>query len=57
MTEEIFGPVVTVIIRFGLNRSRWMNTVSQVYVYDDAGFEKTLELIDSTSAYALTGAM
>ncbi|KAF8842670.1 delta-1-pyrroline-5-carboxylate dehydrogenase 1 [Paxillus ammoniavirescens] len=39
MTEEIFGPVIT------------------VYVYDDADFEKTLELIDNTSVYALTGAI
>ncbi|KAF9238798.1 Aldehyde/histidinol dehydrogenase [Melanogaster broomeanus] len=39
MTEEIFGPVIT------------------VYVYDDADFEKTLELIDTTSVYALTGAI
>ena len=39
MTEEIFGPVLT------------------VYVYEDADFEKTLDLIDTTSPYALTGAM
>jgi 1-pyrroline-5-carboxylate dehydrogenase len=31
--------------------------IFQVYVYDDADYEKTLELIDSTSPYALTGAM
>jgi 1-pyrroline-5-carboxylate dehydrogenase len=30
---------------------------SQVYVYDDADFDKTLELIDTSSDYALTGAM
>ena len=42
MVEEIFGPVLT------------------VYVYDDAAddaFERTLELVDSTSEYALTGAV
>ncbi|KII94699.1 hypothetical protein PLICRDRAFT_33512 [Plicaturopsis crispa FD-325 SS-3] len=39
MTEEIFGPVLT------------------VYVFDDADYEKTLQLIDSTSPYALTGAI
>ncbi|EGO02285.1 hypothetical protein SERLA73DRAFT_178145 [Serpula lacrymans var. lacrymans S7.3] len=31
--------------------------VVTVYVYDDADFEKTLELIDSTSPYALTGSI
>ena len=42
MVEEIFGPVLT------------------VHVYDDAAadaFERTLELVDSTSEYALTGAV
>jgi 1-pyrroline-5-carboxylate dehydrogenase len=39
MSEEIFGPVLT------------------VYVYNDADFEATLGLVDSTSAYALTGAI
>ena len=29
----------------------------QVYVFEDQDFEKTLELIDNTTAYALTGAM
>jgi 1-pyrroline-5-carboxylate dehydrogenase len=29
----------------------------QVYVYDDADFDKTLDLINTTSEYALTGAM
>lgn len=57
MTEEIFGPVVTVSIRFKLNRARWEHIVTQIYVYDDADFEKTLELIDNTSVYALTGSM
>lgn len=31
--------------------------VVQVYVYEDDDFEKTLDLIDTTSPYALTGAM
>ena len=42
MVEEIFGPVLT------------------VHVYDDTttdAFERTLELVDSTSEYALTGAV
>ena len=39
LSEEIFGPVVT------------------IYVYPDSEFEKTLELLDSTSAYSLTGAV
>ena len=39
MSEEIFGPVMT------------------VYVYDDANLDETLELCDTGSAYALTGAI
>lgn len=39
MTEEIFGPVLT------------------VYVYQDSQYEKTLELIDSSTPYALTGSI
>lgn len=39
MTEEIFGPVMT------------------VYVYEDAEYEQTCELIDTTTDYALTGAI
>jgi 1-pyrroline-5-carboxylate dehydrogenase len=39
MTEEIFGPVLT------------------VYIYPANSFEKTLELVDSTSPYALTGSV
>jgi 1-pyrroline-5-carboxylate dehydrogenase len=31
--------------------------VITVYVYDDANFEKTLEIIDNTSPYALTGSI
>ena len=39
MSEEIFGPILT------------------VYVYDDAKWSETLDLVDSTSPYALTGAV
>jgi 1-pyrroline-5-carboxylate dehydrogenase len=28
-----------------------------IYVYEDAKWEETLELVDSTSEYALTGAV
>lgn len=30
---------------------------TKVYVYQDGDFEQTLDLIDNTSQYALTGAM
>ena len=39
ITEEIFGPVVT------------------VYVFPDSAFTSTLCLIDTTTTYALTGAI
>ncbi|GMK56636.1 hypothetical protein CspeluHIS016_0304760 [Cutaneotrichosporon spelunceum] len=39
MTEEIFGPVMT------------------VYVFEDADWDKTIELIDTTTEYGLTGAL
>ena len=39
MTEEIFGPVLT------------------VYVYPDEDYEKTLELCNSSTSYALTGSI
>jgi len=39
MTEEIFGPVVT------------------IYVYKDEDYHQTLDLCESTSAYALTGSI
>jgi 1-pyrroline-5-carboxylate dehydrogenase len=39
MTQEIFGPVLT------------------VFVYDDLKLDETLELCDTTSPYALTGAI
>jgi 1-pyrroline-5-carboxylate dehydrogenase len=60
MVEEIFGPVLTVswilcsvLIGFGL----LSDTVGKVYVYEDADFDKTCELVDTTSQYGLTGAM
>jgi len=39
MTEEIFGPVLT------------------VFVYDDNRFDETLEICDTSTAYALTGSV
>jgi 1-pyrroline-5-carboxylate dehydrogenase len=39
MTEEIFGPVLT------------------IYVYDDVDFDQTLDIAESSSPYALTGAI
>jgi len=39
MSEEIFGPVMT------------------IYVYEKEKWEETLKLVDSTSEYALTGAV
>lgn len=39
MTEEIFGPVLT------------------IYVYEDEEFDNVLHLVDTTSEYALTGAI
>lgn len=39
MTEEIFGPVLT------------------IYVYEDDKYDETLDLVDKTSPYALTGSI
>lgn len=39
MTEEIFGPVLS------------------VYVYEDENWKETLDLVDNSTAYALTGAV
>ncbi|KAG1788557.1 uncharacterized protein HD556DRAFT_1496918, partial [Suillus plorans] len=54
MKEEIFGPVITVMV---FRSQMWPDvlTTFQVYVYDDANYEQTLELINNTSPYALTG--
>ena len=56
MREEIFGPVVTVRL-VGLCPFACLTCFPKVYVYDDADFDETLELIDTSSDYALTGAM
>lgn len=39
MTEEIFGPLLT------------------IYVYKDADLDKTLKLVDTSTQFALTGAV
>ena len=39
MTEEIFGPVLT------------------VYVYKDSNLDDTMKLVESSTPYALTGAI
>ena len=39
MTEEIFGPVLT------------------IYVYKDSDLEQTMKLVESSTPYALTGAI
>jgi hypothetical protein len=57
MREEIFGPVVTVRCLFLCFFACILIDVLQVYVYEDDDFDKTLDLIDTTSEYALTGAM
>jgi hypothetical protein len=58
MVEEIFGPVLTVSVpRCSSNVRPLTQCFSQVYVFDDADYDKTLEVIDSTSQYALTGSM
>jgi 1-pyrroline-5-carboxylate dehydrogenase len=38
-------------------REEWFGPVLTIYVYDENRFEETLELVDSTSGYALTGAI
>ncbi len=43
--------------RFKLMREEIFGPVLTVFVYDDAALEETLELIDTTSPYALTGAI
>jgi len=49
--------VVTTNPRFKLIEEEIFGPVMTIYVYDDNEFEKTLELCDSTSPYALTGAI
>jgi 1-pyrroline-5-carboxylate dehydrogenase len=43
--------------RFKLMREEIFGPVLTVFVYDDLELEKTLELVDTTSPYALTGAV
>ena len=43
--------------RFKLMREEIFGPVLTVYVYDDLELEKTLELVDTASPYALTGAI
>jgi 1-pyrroline-5-carboxylate dehydrogenase len=49
--------VVTTDPRFKLMREEIFGPVLTVYVYDDADWAATLGLVDSTSPYALTGAV
>jgi 1-pyrroline-5-carboxylate dehydrogenase len=49
--------VVTTDPHFKLMREEIFGPVLTVYVYDDADIAKTLELVDTTSPYALTGAV
>jgi 1-pyrroline-5-carboxylate dehydrogenase len=49
--------VVTTDPHFKLLREESFGPVLTVYVYDDAEIAKTLELVDTTSPYALTGAV
>ena len=50
MTEEIFGPVLTVSAF--IHRSN-----AQVYIYEDDDWSNVLKLVDESSDYALTGSM
>ena len=43
--------------RFKLMQEEIFGPVVTVFVYDDAQYEETLELVDTTSPYALTGAI
>lgn len=54
--EEIFGPVLSVWIYIVLIYGN-LHLPLQVYVFDDKDYEKTLELVDSTTQYGLTGSM
>jgi hypothetical protein len=57
MVEEIFGPVITVCFFYALSTPSTADPQKQVFVFEDSEYEQTLKLIDSTSQYALTGAM
>jgi len=49
--------VVTTNPRFKLMEEEIFGPVLTLYVYDDADLEATLDLVDTTSPYALTGAI
>ncbi len=49
--------VVTTNPRFKLMEEEIFGPVVTAYVYEDARYEETLELVDTTSPYALTGAI
>jgi 1-pyrroline-5-carboxylate dehydrogenase len=49
--------VLTTNPRFKLMEEEIFGPVLTVYVYEDADLEKTLDLVDTTSPYALTGAI
>ena len=49
--------IVTTNPKFKLIEEEIFGPVITLYIYDDNDFEKTLELCDSTSPYALTGAI
>jgi len=50
MTEEIFGPILTV-------HTPVFNYSYEIYVYEDADWHNVLKLVDESSDYALTGSM
>ena len=49
--------IVTTDPHYTTMETELFGPVLTVYVYDDADWSKTLELVDSTSEYALTGAV
>jgi 1-pyrroline-5-carboxylate dehydrogenase len=49
--------VLTTNPRFKLMQEEIFGPVVTVYVYEDSQYEETLELVDTTSPYALTGAI
>ena len=58
MVEEIFGPVLTVRgAVYLLMHTTSLTTLMKVHVYDGNDFDGVLELVDTASQYALTGAM
>tara|TARA_R110000868_G_scaffold30589_7_gene112975 strand:+ start:5646 stop:7274 length:1629 start_codon:yes stop_codon:yes gene_type:complete len=49
--------IVTTDPKYTTMETELFGPVVTIYVYDDADWSKTLELVDSTSEYALTGAV